>query len=154
DNDYEPEDWDGLRFQAYGAFTTDRFGYARNYGMSDDKWHRFIDRYNIWDRSHYYGPDGQPVKCYTVETTPAGSDPHPDGNSTPDCYIDDKGAALAGVVNKADGTDDECAKVGRGSRCDTFSQKCTLPYRDRTAKQVQWYYTQGSNPEFFDGTDW
>src|SRR5205814_6278499 len=124
DNDYEPVDWDGLRFQAYGAFTNDRFGYARNYGMSDDKWHRFINRYNIWDKSHFYDPTtGQPVACYTKETTPAGCDPHRDGNAPAECYADGK------VPAGPDGTEDECAAVGRGSRCDTFSQKCTLPYR-------------------------
>ena len=53
-NDYEPADWDGDRFQAFGAFTTDRKGYARDYGMTDTQWHRFINRYNLWERSHKY----------------------------------------------------------------------------------------------------
>ena len=73
DTDYEPADWDGFRFSAYGAFTAERMGYARNYGMTDDKHHRFITRYNIWDRSHYYDdPDTMtgPVECYTPDTTP------------------------------------------------------------------------------------
>src|SRR5690606_8585394 len=43
--------------------------------------------------------------------------------------------------------------VGRGSRCDTFSQKCTLPYRDRKEKPVVWYYAEGSNPAYFDATE-
>ncbi len=135
DNDYEPQDWDGHRFQAFGAFTTDRYGYARNYGMTDTKWHRFINRYNIWDRSHAYQDPASmagPVECFTPATTPAGSDPHRDTDG--------------------DGTEDECAAVGRGSRCDTFKQRCTLPYRDRVAVTQPWYYTTESNPEFFAPT--
>ena len=43
DRDYEPAEWDGYRFRAYGAFVRERFGYARNYGMSDAKWQASID---------------------------------------------------------------------------------------------------------------
>lgn len=135
DNDYEPADWDGYRFQAFGAFTTDRKGYARDYGMTDTQWHRFINRYNLWDRSHVY-TDAKAMtgatRCFTPETTPLGSDPHRDVND--------------------DGTEDECAAIGGGSRCDTFSQKCTLPYRQRVVRPVVWYYTEGSNPEYFEAT--
>ena len=135
DNDYEPADWDGYRFQAFGAFTTDRKGYARDYGMTDTQWHRFINRYNLWERSHYYtdavAMTGA-VQCFTPSTTPLGADPHRDVND--------------------DGTEDECASVGKGSRCDTFNQKCTLPFRERTVRPVVWYYTEGSNPDFFDAT--
>jgi hypothetical protein len=144
DKDYEPVDWDGYKFQAFGGFYTDRYGYARDYGMSDQKWYRFLDRYNIWERSHFYKDKdkmtGQ-VACFTPQTTPPGADPHRDlvdaaGNPTPD------------------GTEDECQAVGRGSKCDTFKQRCTLPFRDRKEVPIVWYYTQGSNPEYFDGTAW
>ena len=54
DTDYEPIDWDGQRFETYGAFFTERHGYARDYGLADANWRRFIERYNIWERSHYY----------------------------------------------------------------------------------------------------
>ncbi len=135
ENDYEPADWDGYRFQAFGAFTTDRKGYARDYGMTDTQWHRFINRYNVWERSHKYtNPttlEGA-TACFTPTTTPVGSDPHRDVNG--------------------DGTEDECAAVGNGSRCDTFSQKCTLPFRERTAKAVVWYYGEGSHPDYFEPT--
>jgi hypothetical protein len=145
DTDFEAQDWDGYRFQAYGAFTEDRKGYARNYGMSDDKWHRFIARYNIWERSHAYkngsallplgtDPMTGETKCFSPETTPLGSDPHRDDNK--------------------DGTEDECAAVGGGSKCDEFAQKCTLPFASRKEKPIVWYYSNGSNPEFFDGTAW
>lgn len=52
--DYEPIHWDGQRFETYGAFTTERNGYARDYGMADAMWKRYISRYNIWERSHLY----------------------------------------------------------------------------------------------------
>ncbi len=141
-NDYAPQDWDGYRFQAYGAFTNDRFGFARNYGMTDTKWHRFINRYDIWERSHYYADPATmtgPVECFTPHTTPYGDDPHRDVDG--------------------DGTEDECAAVTAatnvgGSKCNTFTQKCTLPFRLRTPKSVVWYYTDKSDQRFFEGTEW
>lgn len=53
-NDYEPIDWDGQRFETYGAFFTERQNYARDYGIADAGWKRYISRYNIWERHHYY----------------------------------------------------------------------------------------------------
>jgi hypothetical protein len=50
--DYEPREWDGARYNAHGAFMTDRLGYDRHYGVIDAKWHHLINRYNIWDKSH------------------------------------------------------------------------------------------------------
>lgn len=137
DKDYEPAEWDGHRFRAYGAFYEERHGFARNYGMTDTKWHRFITRYNIWERSHAYENPAEmtgATECYTPATTPLGADPHRDENG--------------------DGTEDECAAVGRGSRCDTFKQRCTLPYRDRKPVATAWYYTNKSDMTYFDGTDW
>lgn len=135
DNDYEPADWDGVRFRSFGAFTTERSGYTREWGMTDATWHRFINRYNLWERSHAYADPAAmtgATVCYTPEKTPIGADPHRDLNGN--------------------GTEDECEDVGAGSRCDAFSQKCTLPYRQRVAKPVVWYYAEGSNPDYFEGT--
>lgn len=140
--DYEPVDWDGYKFQAYGPFLKERKGYSRNYGMSDEKWHRFATRYNIWERSHYYKDPAAmtgEVACFTPETTPYGGDPHRDGDGN--------------------GTEDECEAVTAatgvgGSRCDEFSQKCTLPYQLRKEVPQAWYVTNGSNDEYFDGTEW
>lgn len=151
DKDYEPAEWDGVRFRSFGAFYGERLGYSRNYGMTDTKWHRFINRYNIWERSHYYwddpslgknpkAPDFDPVpettqiECFIPATTPVGADPHRDENG--------------------DGTEDECAGIGGGSRCDTFKQRCTLPYRNRKAVPQPWYYTNKSNADYWDGTEW
>lgn len=135
DHDYEPRDWDGFRFQSFGAFTTDRYGYARNYGMSDALWHRFISQPQVFDRSHYYAdPENMtgPIECYTPTTTPFGTDPHRD--------LD------------ANGTEDECAAAGAGSRCDTFKQRCTLPFADRHTKTVAWYLASGSDNSYFEAT--
>jgi len=135
DNDYDPVDWDGFRFQSYGGFYVERSGYARNYGMSDDLWHRFLARYQIWERSHYYdNPEAMTgaIECYTPETTPFGADPHRDEDGN--------------------GTEDECEAAGAGSKCNTFSQKCTLPYAERTARPIVWYYTNESNLDFYTPT--
>ena len=148
DNDYEPQDWDGFRFQAFGPFVKERLGFARDYGMSDDLWHRFISRYNIWERSHYYAdPENMEgaVECFTPQTTPVGAEPTRD-----EIYVDEFGQAQPG----ANGTHDECEAVGPGSKCDTFSQKCTLPYRDRKIRPIVWYYTNSSDNRFFEGTNW
>lgn len=134
-NDFEPKDWDGYRFKAYGAFYRDRLGYARNYGITDLKWHRFIERYNIWEQNHFYlDPVNMtgPVECYTPETTPPGADPNRDEDGN--------------------GTADECEVVGAGSQCDTFKQKCTLPYAQRVPKPLQYYMTNTSDYRYFDGS--
>ena len=135
DKDYQPIDWDGHKFEALGAFTVDRLGYARNYGMTDTQKHYFIERYNIWARSHFYKDPAAmtgAVACYTPATTPAGKDPNRDDNTN--------------------GTADECETVGAGSQCDAFSQKCTLPFAQRTPVTLPWYFTSGSNPEYFEPT--
>ncbi|MCB9588564.1 MAG: zinc-dependent metalloprotease [Polyangiaceae bacterium] len=137
DKDYQPEDWDGFRFQAAGAFTKDRRGFARNYGMVDTQWRRFISRYNIWKRSHAYAdPEAMTgaTECFTPTTTPVGADPNRDENK--------------------DGTADECANVGGGSQCDTFSQKCTLPFAQREVDPIVWYYTNKSDYRYWEGTYW
>jgi hypothetical protein len=138
-NDYEPYDQDGIQFRAYGAFTEDRKGYSRNYGLTDNNWHRFVSRYDIWARNHYYK---DPVKmtgevaCYT-DKTPFGADPNRDADNN--------------------GTEDECEAVTaatgvEGSKCDKFSQKCTLPYQLREQVPVVWYVTANSSQDYFDGT--
>lgn len=122
DTDYEPEDWDGKKMDVFGYFTADRFGYDRGYGIVDEKWHRFVSRWNIWGQSHA----SPGVPCNTSDTTPVGADPHRD--------LD------------ANGTEDECEEVGRGSRCDEFNGLCTLPLRDRPVRTIVW--TEGpDNPD-------
>ena len=128
DTDYEPLEYDGNMMQDFGFFTSDRYGYDRRYGIIDQKWHRFADRWNIWEKSH-----AMPiVACATTDTTPVGADPHRD--------LD------------ADGTEDECASVGRGSRCDEFKGLCTIPMRDRKVKTIPWYVNADFPEELFAGT--
>ncbi len=157
-SDYEPVEWDGLRFQVAGPFTTERHGYSRNYGMTDQTWHRFASRYNIWEKHHAYVakagascpsgwqastdyPDQCEVACNVPGPgkTPYGGDPTRDVDT--------------------DGTADECAAVTDtlktgGSTCDTFKQKCTLPYSLRKEVPIVWHVSKNSNPEFVEGTQW
>lgn len=161
-SDYEPADWTGQKFDAFGIFYGERFGYARNYGIVDKQWRRFAARYNIWEKHHAYQeqagecpagwvesadfPGQCELPCYTSDKTPAGLEP------TRDCGTE-VGACAAGE-NAPNGTADECEAAGAGSQCDQFSQKCTLPYVKRTQKPIVWHYTKGSAPNYFEGTEW
>ncbi|AKU92192.1 hypothetical protein AKJ08_2579 [Vulgatibacter incomptus] len=133
--DYEPADWDGYRSQAFGALTSNRFA-PRGYEYGGDRQNRFINRYNIWERSHFYRDPAAmtgAIECSTPATTPADADPN-------------RGFA-------ANGTADECVSAGAGSRCDTFNQKCTLPFRARKVRPQPLFFTLGSNLDYFDATD-
>ena len=153
DTDYEPAHWDGRKFAAYGAFYTDRFGYSDEYGMRDEKWRRFINRFNIWERSHYYDDMENMVgeiACNTEATTPFGADPH----------RDDGRWENGQWVDGSNGTEDECERVTEmtgvaGSRCDEFTNKCTLPYRLRQPKTQAWYFTiPETQDRYFEPTSW
>lgn len=132
DKDYEPLAYDGMRFQAFGCFTTDRVGYDRDYGMTDTQWFRFASRYNLWHRSHHYAdPEGMTgaLTCATKETTEVPtSDPNADPNRDYD----------------RNGTADECEDAGMGARCDIFKKKCTVPYTERETVTTTWY-VNGAN---------
>jgi hypothetical protein len=127
DTDYEALQYDGERMDLFGLFDYNRFGYDRRYGVTDQKWRRLAARWNIWQRSHV------DVPCNTEETTPFGADPHRD-------------------IEPANGTEDECEIVGRGSRCDDFAGLCTIPYRDRALRTIAWHVNQGFDETLFDGT--
>ncbi len=128
DTDYEPKHWDGTRMDMFGVFTVDRLGYDRRYGVVDDKWHRFAARWNLFVRSHAEPP----VVCASPETTPTGKSPNRDEN--------------------ANGTEDECEVVGRGSRCDRFVGACTLPVRDRQVKTIAWHVNRDMPADLFDSS--
>lgn len=133
DTDYEPIDWDGTRQNMFGIINySHRFGYDRQYGVTDDRWHRFASRHNIWAQSHARSADGRTIPCFTAETTPAGADPQRDVDF--------------------DGTHDECQAAGQGSRCDPYTHACTLPYAERGVKPIVFYYGLGGNPELFEET--
>lgn len=138
DTDFEPVEYDGQKFTVAGGFLTDRYGYNREYGMTDQLWHRLLNHYDIWEYSHYYENYEEmkgAIRCYTEETTPWGADPHRDEDEN--------------------GTEDECEAAGKGSRCDTFKQMCTLPFQDREPAPMVWYHSQESNrdPIYFEATD-
>jgi len=127
DTDYEALDYDGRRMELFGYFTNDRFGYDRRYGVVDDRWHRFASRWNVFQRSH-----ADPIAaCATAETTPVGADPHRDLDGN--------------------GTEDECEKIGRGSRCDDLRHACTIPLRDRKVRTIPWHVNRDFPADLFDG---
>jgi hypothetical protein len=126
DTDYEPKDWTGTRFAIFGAFYEERRGWDQEYGVVDANWHRFGSFYNIWEKSHV------DVACNTPATTPVGGDPHRDEDH--------------------DGTEDECAAADPGSRCDAFTRKCTVPYAQRTNRQIPWYFGPTGDADLFKWT--
>ena len=115
ERDYEPLLYDGTQMDMFGYFTVDRFGYDRRYGVTDDQWRRFAARWNIWNENHA----DPPIACNTPDTTPVGADPNRDDDG--------------------DGTEDECADVGGGSRCNVVSGECTMPFRERTVRTIPWH---------------
>jgi len=165
DHDFEPTDQDGKKQDAFGWFTVDRYGYDRNYGILDEKWHHFASKYNIWAKSH-------------VEGTQCAVDKWRDENgavlnfsSSPDAktglpVVDAKGSPHVGTpIGKdphrdedKDGTEDDCAFtaggaiVNPGSRCDELSRKCTLPLYKREIKTIPWYYGPKAPADLFKST--
>jgi hypothetical protein len=148
DTDYQPSDEDGLRFQAFGGISRQaRIGFERRYGQVDARWYRFLERYNVWERSHYYDdPEAMtgPIPCATEDTsvTPTG-DPQVDVNRDTD----------------GNGTADECEEVtartqAAGSRCDYFTQKCTLPFVMRQTRTLPFYFGGSDDADLFEATDW
>ena len=127
DTDYEPADWDGRKMEVFGFFTSDRYGYDRRYGIIDEKWHRYIARWNVFEKSH----DVRRLACNTPALTLPGADVHRD--------LD------------LNGTEDECEDVGRGSRCDAATHLCTMPLRDRKVKTIAWYVNRDFPEEIFEG---
>jgi hypothetical protein len=156
ESDFEPEDYSPDRFTTFGGFYIEKFGYSRNYGMTDTEWHRMLNKYQIWERSHYYrDPERMDewVPCYTE--TPFGLDPNrdnsgafdADGNPIPNGTADECEYVTELLV------DDEHPEGIDGSHCDTFKQRCTLPYQARVPKPMAWYYTEGGDPNYYEPTE-
>ena len=127
DTDFEPSDMGGRPMELFGYFTNDRFGYDRRYGLTDDRWHRFVSKWNVFEKSH----DQRKLSCATPALTPASADVHRDLNHN--------------------GTEDECEDVGRGSRCDEFSHLCTMPLRDRKVRTIPWHVNRDFPEDMFEG---
>ena len=168
DRDFEPTDWDGNRAQAFGWITTQRYGYERNYGLVDQRWHHLAMKYNIWEKSHIEGSqcavdfwrdeDGQIAKYKT-----AGGDIAADGK-TGLPIADANGKPRQGTPIGADpkrdidknGTEDECEfrdgggkLLHEGAYCDTISRKCALPTYERTIRTTPWYHSATSPEDLF-----
>ena len=131
ESDYEPREYDGQRFEHFGGFYHERYGYDRRFGLVDEKTHRLLNRYNIWRRSHYYSDE-------ETMTGEVSCDSNEDRDN--------------------DGTADQCVAVSKkkkteGSQCDLFKQRCTLPYRSREPVPIPFYYTDTSNPFYFEATE-
>jgi hypothetical protein len=172
DDDFEPEDWNGNKMDAFGWFTSDRYGYDRNYGIVDPQWHRFAAKYQIWQKTHldgaqcaidYWRDANGNVQNYKVDgsggfyTDPATGLPIPDPKGQPFTLS----AAGVDVHRDADhdGTEDECQFTNKdgdtlnpGSRCDEFSHKCDIPAYSRQLKTTPMYYGPTSPPDLFAST--
>jgi hypothetical protein len=171
-DDFEPEDWDGNHMNAFGWFTSDRYGYDRNYGILDQDWHRFAAKYQIWQATHvpntqcavdeWRDANGQ-VQTYQVDangnyvTDPSTGLPIPAAGGQPFTL-----SAVGLNVHRDtdnDGTEDECqfydstgAEVNPGSRCDEFSNKCDIPLYARQTKTTPLYYGPTAPPDVFAAT--
>jgi hypothetical protein len=173
DHDFEPENVDGNKMQAFGWFTQDRYGYDRNYGIVDQAWHRYASKYNIWQKSHVDGTqcaiDHWRDASGNVQNYKVGSDgkfvfdPHTglpivDPNGQP-FTLSAPGQDVHRDVNPKDGTEDECEfkdasgnVINAGSRCDEFTNKCDLPLYVRSTKTTPLYYGPTAPPDLFPST--
>ena len=172
DDDFEPEDWDGNKMNAFGWFTVDRYGYDRNYGILDQDWHRFAAKHNIWQASHWTGTQcavdywrDSNGKIQNYKTDGSGNFlydansglPIPDPSGQPFTK-----SAIGQDPNRdldGDGTQDECQftdangnELNPGSRCDTFTNKCDLPLYTRQTKTTPFYYGPTAPPDLFPST--
>ncbi|MFO0675236.1 MAG: hypothetical protein U0169_01800, partial [Polyangiaceae bacterium] len=176
DTDYEVTEWDGNRQDAFGWFLVERYGYDRNYGPTDDRLHRFAAKYNIWEKSHTEGTQcnidawrdaaDQVIKYKTNADGAFLTDPTTglpivaaanDPSGKP--FTKSKIGLEAKRDDDGNGTEDECEFFNKnqelqnpGSRCDTFSHKCTIPTYARKIKTIPWYYAPGSAPDLFAST--
>jgi hypothetical protein len=172
DDDYEPEDFTGVKMAAFGWFSDDRFGYDKNYGILDQNWHRFASRYNIWQKSHIAGSQcavdfwrdaSGNVQNYKVDAAGKYVFDGETGLPIPDPAGQPFTLSAVGrdVHRDANGnkTEDECEfrnaagdLLHPGSRCDEFTNKCDLPLYERATKTIPFYYGPGAAPDLFPST--
>lgn len=113
----------GSSFQV-GIVTPGRQGFDPQYGYTDKLFHRFAHRHNVWAQAH------TGVACTANDDVLDA-----DGN------------------DGANGTADQCEAVGtahKGSQCDVFTKKCTIPYRDRSIKTIAYWVNKDAPPELQD----
>jgi hypothetical protein len=172
-DDFEPEDWNGNKMDAFGWFTVDRYGYERNYGILDDAWHRFAAKYQIWQKTHvdgtqcaidYWRDAKGNVQLYATDgkgnflKDPKTGLPVPaqPGDATAQPFTTSAAGLDVHRDTDGDGTEDECQFVGSdgyvvngGSRCDEFSNKCDIPLYLRQTKTTPLYYGPTAPPDVF-----
>jgi len=138
--EYEPRHWDGARMDAFGIFTQDRKGFDNRYGVVDDKWYRFAQRYNIWAASFLRDAEGDLLGCGAAGAYDPALDPNRDfvGNAT---------AEFPEGTPGPDGTDDECQAGPAGSQCNTVVGACTIPFAQRQVQAVAWHHHMSNDDE-------
>ena len=154
---------------AFGWFTEDRFGYDRNYGIVDQDWHRFADKYNIWQKSHVDGTQcavdavarrerqrpelpGRQRRQLRPRHEDGPAHPRP---ARPAVHARAPSGRTSTATRTATGRRTSASSrtptgivVNPGSRCDEFKNKCDIPLYDRTTKTTPLYYgpTLGAGP--------
>lgn len=109
-----------------GIVTPGRQGWDPQYGYTDKLYHKFAHRHNVWQKTHV------DVPCDSNDDLDDGA-----GSGTPN------------------GTADQCEMVGpsKGSQCDVFVHKCTIPYRDRQIKTVGYWVNKDAPAALLDTVD-
>lgn len=115
-----------------GIVSAGRFGWDPQYGYTDKLSHRFAYIHNTWKRSHV------DVSC----------DSNADQNS------DGTADQCEAVIGKAIPFSSPARTVqNKGSQCDVYMSKCTVPYRDREVKTIGYWMNKEAPDELQDGWD-
>lgn len=113
ERDYQPMDYTGDRMERFGYFVSQRAGYDPHYGAVESARHRFVDRHNLWMKSH-------------IGTTNAAGE-----YELMACTSNDQCDGSRGSV-----CDMELAKANR-----TPEGACTIPYREREIRKIAYFVT-------------
>ncbi|MEZ4296261.1 MAG: hypothetical protein R3B70_14920 [Polyangiaceae bacterium] len=95
-----------------GIVTPGQQGWDPGYGYTDTLYHRFAHLHDVWQKSH------QEAACSS------GEDADQDGTA------DACANALTGYAGS------------KGSQCDVFKGRCTIPYRDREIKTIGYWVNE------------
>jgi hypothetical protein len=79
-SDYVPQQYDDLRFQKFGFFRTERFGYDDQYGVVEGAQTRLSNRWNLWKDA---------ASCYDADAEKPYADCSPDQVRTIVYYLND-----------------------------------------------------------------
>jgi len=77
DKDYEIGETNNAKWAMFGTFNRDRYGYDRQYQVTDSNWHRLMARHNVWMESHDHAKscfkDGDKAKADAACSAVPGS---------------------------------------------------------------------------------